>query len=101
MLPQATAAVFLAGLTPASRPAMRGALKILAEIATGNPVVEIAQFPWAALRFQHRQQDAAGLESGLEAGPDAGRGSIKAIFESPANDGTIAHALPLQLVEGR
>jgi site-specific recombinase XerD len=50
---QNPAAVYLASLAPGSRPAMRGALKVLAEIATGDPNVEIADFPWVALRFQH------------------------------------------------
>jgi site-specific recombinase XerD len=46
-------AVYLASLAPGSRPAMRGALKIVAEIASGNRDMAIANFPWAALRFQH------------------------------------------------
>jgi site-specific recombinase XerD len=50
---QHPAAVYLAGLASGSRPAMRGALKIVAEIASGDRDMEIAHFPWAALRFQH------------------------------------------------
>jgi len=46
------ALVFLARLAPGSRVTMRGALDVLAKIATGG-LTDHVSCPWAALRYQH------------------------------------------------
>jgi site-specific recombinase XerD len=47
------AAVYLAGLAPGSRPAMRAALDTMARLATNDEAMSYERFPWAELRFQH------------------------------------------------
>lgn len=50
---QNPAVVYLAGLSPGSRPAMQAALDTIARLATHDEGMGYEQFPWAALRFQH------------------------------------------------
>lgn len=50
---QNPAAVYLAGLAPGSRPAMRAALDTIARLATNDEEMTYERFPWADLRFQH------------------------------------------------
>lgn len=50
---QNPAAVYLAGLAPGSRPAMRAALDTIARLATNDEAMTYEAFPWAELRFQH------------------------------------------------
>lgn len=47
------AAVYLASLAPGSRPAMRVALKTIAQIVTSDKSVKIASIPWHQMRYQH------------------------------------------------
>jgi site-specific recombinase XerD len=50
---QNPAVVYLAGLAPGSRPAMRAALDTIARLATNDEAITYNHFPWAQLRFQH------------------------------------------------
>jgi integrase len=52
--------VYLAGLAAGSRPAMRGALDVIADIATGG-ALDADALPWAALRYEHTQAIRAAL----------------------------------------
>ena len=57
---QRPALVYLAGLAAGSRPAMRGALDVIADIATGG-ALDADALPWAALRYEHTQAIRAAL----------------------------------------
>ncbi len=54
-------AVYLAGLAPGSRRAMRDALRIIAELASGGTHTELS-FPWSELRYQHTAAIRAALQ---------------------------------------
>lgn len=58
---QNPAAVYLAGLSKGSRPAMRQALDVVAQILTGAEDAGAAAIPWHRLRFQHTQAIRAEL----------------------------------------
>lgn len=55
------AAVYLAKLAPGSRPAMRGALDVVARIITGDDNATCLDVPWHELRYQHTQAIRAQL----------------------------------------
>ncbi|HFQ93278.1 MAG TPA: integrase [Anaerolineae bacterium] len=50
---QNPAAVYLASLSPGSRPVMRGALDVVAQIITGDDNATCSDIPWHELRYQH------------------------------------------------
>jgi site-specific recombinase XerD len=86
-LEQNPAAVYLAGLAPGSRPAMRGALDTIARLVTGDEATTYLDIPWQALRFQHtaaiRSQLADGRYSHHTANKmlAALRGTLKAAWK--------------------
>ena len=53
--------VYLAGLAPGSRRAMRDALRIIAALASGGTHTELS-FPWSELRYQHTAAIRAALQ---------------------------------------
>ena len=54
-------AVYLSGLAPSSREAMRDALRIIAELVSGGTHTELS-FPWSELRYQHTTAIRAALQ---------------------------------------
>ena len=54
-LDQNPAAVYLAGLAPASRRTMQNALDIIAQLGLGDDSAACWDIPWERLRFQHTQ----------------------------------------------
>ncbi len=59
---QNAAGVYLAGLSKGSRPAMEGALNVIAQIVTGDETAGCLSLPWYALRFQHTAAIRAELQ---------------------------------------
>lgn len=58
---QNPAAVYLASLSPGSRPTMRGALEKIALLIAGDDEAGLDSIPWHRIRFQHTAAIRAAL----------------------------------------
>lgn len=80
------AAVYLASLAPGSRPAMKGALDVIARIVTGDDTSGGGDIPWHEIRFQHAAAIRAELQTRYSAATankmlSALRGVLRAAWE--------------------